>query len=41
MRTICFLERAGCAGARGILCSEEKTFTLSTVDNMRYIWKRK
>lgn len=36
MRTICFLERAGCAGGgKGILCSEEKTFTLSTVDNMR------
>jgi len=34
--TICFLERAGCAGGgKGILCSEEKTFTLSTVDNMR------
>jgi hypothetical protein len=36
MRTICFLERAGCAGGgKGILCSEEKTFTLSIVDNMR------
>ncbi len=36
MRTICFLERAGCAGGgKGILCSKEKTFTLSTVDNMR------
>ena len=34
--TLCFLERAGCAGGgKGILCSEEKTFTLSTVDNMR------
>ena len=36
MQTLCFLERAGCAGGgKGILCSEEKTFTLSTVDNMR------
>jgi len=34
--TLCFLERAGCAGGgKGILCSEEKTVTLSTVDNMR------
>lgn len=34
--TLCFLERAGCAGGgKGIPCSEEKTFTLSTVDNMR------
>ena len=24
-----------CRGGKGILCSEEKTFTLSTVDNMR------
>ena len=24
-----------CWGGKGILCSEEKTFTLSTVDNMR------
>ena len=24
-----------CGGGKGILCSEEKTFTLSTVDNMR------
>ena len=42
MRTICFLERAGCAGGgKGILCSEEKTFTLSTVDNMRVCMEEK
>lgn len=36
MQTICFLERAGCeGGGKGILCSIEKTFTLSTVDMMR------
>ena len=41
-----FLERAGCGG-KGILCSEEKTFTLSTVDNedmygirQEFIWHR-
>jgi len=35
-KPICFLERAGCAGGgKGILCSTDKTFTLSTVDNMR------
>jgi site-specific DNA-cytosine methylase len=40
--TICFLERAGCAGGgKGILCSEEKTFTLSTVDNMRICMEEK
>jgi len=33
---LCFLERAGCeGGGKGILCSIEKTFTLSTVDTMR------
>ena len=40
--TLCFLERAGCAGGgKGILCSEEKTFTLSTVDNMRICMEEK
>jgi site-specific DNA-cytosine methylase len=42
MQTLCFLERAGCAGGgKGILCSEEKTFTLSTVDNMRICMEEK
>ena len=30
-----------CEGGKGILCSEEKTFTLSTVDNMRVCMEEK
>jgi DNA (cytosine-5)-methyltransferase 1 len=39
MQTLCFLERAGCAGGgKGILCSEEKAmaFAQNTRDEVRY-----